>query len=120
MHPPPRWGSVSSSLPGALVDRSRLVRDIALGTVVVGLECICTDDPNRLGRLLLKCYAICSGTQRGLVCVQISLWKFARTLRLRCHRETLCMSLVDRLLTVATDVPKGACVFGTLVSTLFV
>ena len=65
--PPPRWGSVSSSLPGALVDRSRLVRDIALGTVAVGLKCIWTDDPNQLDRLSLKCYAIVAVLKRGIV-----------------------------------------------------
>ena len=57
---------MSSSLPGALVDRSRLVRDIALGTVAVGLKCIWTDDPNQLDRLLLKCYAIVAVLERGL------------------------------------------------------
>ena len=71
--PPPRWGSVFPYLPGALVDRSRLVRDIALGTVAVGLKCIWTDDPSRPDRLLLKCYAIVAVLKRGLVCVQISL-----------------------------------------------
>ena len=90
---------MSSYLPGALVDRSRLVRDIALGTVAVGLECIWTDDPNQPDRLLLKCYAIVAVLKRGIVFVCRFVCR-SLLARLECDATegSQIESLVERLL----------------------
>ena len=85
-------------LPGALVDRSRLVRDIALGTVAVGLKCIWTDDPNQPDRLLLKCYAIVAVLKRGIVFVCNSRYG-SLLARLECDATegSQIESLIERL-----------------------